>query len=189
MQRYDTPGGNNRPRPCTTRPRVGISRCLLGDEVRYDGTHKRQTALLNDLSGQVEWIPVCPEVEVGMGTPREPIQLVGLAAVKLVGVDSGRDWTDAMSAWAQLRVRALQELDLSGFILKARSPSCGVRDVPIAGAPSGRGIFAAALLDAFPDLPIADEDDLHTDPARSDFLARVRRHRQSLPLSSRSTSD
>ena len=173
------------------RPRVGISRCLLGDEVRYDGTHKRDSDLLAALSPHVEWVPVCPEVEVGMGTPREPIHLVadaggvpsGESHVRLLGVESATDWTDRMHAWARTRAEALRQLGLSGFILKARSPSCGIRDVRIergpgeAGRyeqPSGRGLFAEAIVTAMPDLPVADEDDLRDPVARETLLARVR---------------
>lgn len=169
----------------TARPRVGISRCLLGDEVRYDGTHKLASDLVAALDPHVEWVPVCPEVEVGMGTPREPIQLVAHdegvrsaeSCVRLLGVDSGEDWTDRMHAWARQRVEALRTLGLSGFILKARSPSCGIRDVRIAhDERTGRGLFAQALVDAMPDLPVADEEQLRTREQCEAFLRRVGSH-------------
>jgi uncharacterized protein YbbK (DUF523 family) len=151
------------------KPRVGISRCLLGDDVRYDGTHKRADDLLASLGRHVEWVPVCPEVEVGMGTPREPIQLVSAAGrVRLLGVTSGEDWTERMQAWARERIELLRRLNLSGFVLKARSPSCGVR---------GGGMFAQALIDAMPDLPVAEEDDLADALSREVFLAKVRAFR------------
>jgi uncharacterized protein YbbK (DUF523 family) len=175
------------------RPRVGISRCLLGDEVRYDATHKRDADLIAALATHVEWVPVCPEVEVGMGTPREPIHLVSHVTgvpsagsrVRLLGVTTGADWTDRMHAWARARAEALRQLGLSGFILKARSPSCGVRGVRIESGPAdaghhepmGRGLFAQAIIDAMPGLPIADEDDLHDLAARREFLTRVRAFR------------
>lgn len=109
-----------------TRPRVGISQCLLGDRVRHDGGHKRDAALLHALSSHVEWVPVCPEVEVGMGIPREPIQLVrardGTPAaaqdVRLRGVTTGDDWTGRMVDFARRRVRELAAHQLSGFVLK-----------------------------------------------------------------------
>jgi uncharacterized protein YbbK (DUF523 family) len=171
------------------RPRVGISRCLLGDAVRYDGRHKRDEALLDALGADVEWVPVCPEVEVGMGTPREPIELraapggarSGGGLVRLVGVTSGRDWTDAMNAWASARVRELQALDLSGFVLKAGSPSCGLTGVAVATAPgaAGRGLFAQALIDAMPDLPVEEESRLADACVRAEFRDRVfARHRE-----------
>jgi uncharacterized protein YbbK (DUF523 family) len=159
-----------------SRPRVGISRCLLGEAVRYDGTDKRADDLLQQMGEHVEWVPVCPEVEIGMGTPREPIHLVAAAdgvvsgseRVRLVGVESGTDWTERMDAWARERVRGLQALHLSGYIFKARSPSCGIGDIP--------GLFARAVVQAMPDLPIADEDDLADPYARGEFLRRVRAH-------------
>src|SRR5882672_4688907 len=114
------------------KPRVGISRCLLGDQVRYDATHRRSASVIA-LALHVEWISVCPEVEVGMGVPREPIQLVARAdgirssseRVRLSGVHSGDDWTDRMDVWARRRVAELVALGIVGFVLKARSPSCG----------------------------------------------------------------
>jgi uncharacterized protein YbbK (DUF523 family) len=170
------------------RPRVGISRCLLGDAVRYDGGHKLQPALIETLGPHVEWVPVCPEVEMGMTTPREPIALVarrdGVASagerVRMLGVSSREDWTDSMHAWAPSRVRTLQALDLSGYILKSGSPSCGltgvrvVHEEPPRETRTGRGLFAQALVDAMPDLPVADEQELIDPAARERFLAHVR---------------
>jgi uncharacterized protein YbbK (DUF523 family) len=171
-----------------SRPRIGISRCLLGDEVRYDGGHKRDALILDILGSQVEWVPVCPEVEVGMGTPREPIQLVasrdGVASgderVRLVGVQSDEDWTARMHAWAAERVREIADLDLSGYILKKDSPSCGMEAVPVRRADritrTGRGLFAQALMNALPDLPVEDEARLHDAAIRERFLKRVFAH-------------
>lgn len=166
------------------RPLVGISQCLLGDHVRYDGGHKRDAALLEAFAPYVEWMPVCPEVEVGMGTPREPIQLVaapdGVTSrghrVRLVGVNTARDWTAAMDGWCRERARQIAASGLSGYVLKRDSPSCGLDGVRIEGADrhaQGRGLFAQALLDAVPDLPIEDETELRDPEARSRFLARV----------------
>lgn len=175
-----------------SRPRVGISRCLLGDEVRYDGTHKRAETVIGALDRHVDWVPVCPEVEVGMGVPREPIQLVarpdgvrsGDSRVRLLGVETCEDWTGRMQAWTRIRVRELEARGISGYVLKARSPSCGVRGVLIheSGAdparvePSGVGLFAQALIDAMPGLPIEDEDALADPRVQQDFLDRVRAH-------------
>ena len=158
------------------RPRVGVSRCLLGDAVRYDGGHKHEPSLMADLGARVELIPVCPELEVGMGVPREPIQLVagsGGGRLRLVGVETGADWTDRMEAWAAERTAALRALDLSGFVLKARSPSCGPRNVPVTGGEASAGMFAAALMRLLPVLPVADEERLRDPSARADFLERV----------------
>jgi uncharacterized protein YbbK (DUF523 family) len=163
----------------TERPRVGISRCLLGDEVRYDGGHKREPLIVESLGRDVEWVPVCPEVEAGMGVPREPINLLRVAEdVRLVGVETGRDWTERMRAWATQRMTELASLNLSGFVLKARSPSCGPRDVPIRSnePEAGAGLFAATLMAVMPDLPIEDEERLRDTDAREQFLARVRRY-------------
>jgi uncharacterized protein YbbK (DUF523 family) len=135
-----------------TRPRIGISGCLIGQRVRYDGGHKRADSVLKALGKHVTWVSVCPELEVGMGVPREPVKLV---RGRMVGVESGRDWTRRMEQFARRRIRAL---DLDGYVLKARSPSCDPRF----------GLFARAL----PDLPVMHEG---MDPAR--FLTRVRAYR------------
>jgi len=169
------------------RPLVGISRCLLGDEVRYDGTHKRADDVLALFGDEVEWVPVCPEVEVGMGTPREPIELMahpdgvrsGNERVLLVGVTSGEDWTERMRTWARDCVDALRPLNLSGFILKARSPSCGPHGVAVHSTPNtGRGLFAQALVEAMPDLPVEDEERLRDPSVRDGFLKRVQAFRK-----------
>jgi uncharacterized protein YbbK (DUF523 family) len=157
-------------------PRVGISRCLLGDEVRYDGHHKYEPSLVETLASRVEWVAVCPEVEVGMGVPREPIHLVapgGDQRVRLLGVTSETDWTERMQSWASERIATLKTIQVSGFVLKARSPSCGVRDVPVEGAATGRGMFADALLRAMPDLPVEDEERLRDPAVRESFLQRI----------------
>ena len=168
------------------KPRVGISRCLLGDDVRYDGTNKR-SAVVAELSADVEWVSVCPEVEVGMGVPREPIQLSadrnGVRSagerVRLTGVHTGEDWTSRMDAWARQRVAELAALPISGFVLKARSPSCGPAGVLVhkdAGdaAATGRGLFAEALAIAMPGLPMVDEEALEDPRIRERFIQSVR---------------
>ena len=164
------------------RPRVGISRCLLGDEVRYDGGHKRELPLIEELSDLVEWVPVCPELEAGMGVPREPIHLVARptgsdARVRAVEVRTGRDWTDRLAAWSLHRLGELEGMRLSGFVLKSRSPSCGLRDVPILTdgerRTDGSGLFAAALVAAFPGLPVEDEERLRDPAVLATFLDRV----------------
>jgi uncharacterized protein YbbK (DUF523 family) len=172
------------------RPRVGISRCLLGDEVRYDGGHKRDTILIATLGHLVEWVAVCPEVEAGMGTPREPIHLVadadgahtGAARVRLLGVESRNDWTETMTTFSTMRVQALFDQGLDGYVLKSDSPSCGLERVRVhrhdGVDASGRGLFAAALTKAFPDLPIADERSLSDREFRDTFLAAVLEHQR-----------
>jgi uncharacterized protein YbbK (DUF523 family) len=161
------------------RPRLGISACLLGDAVRFDGGHKRDPFLADVLAGQVEWIRVCPEVEVGMGTPRETLHLVrGHDGVRMITTRSGVDHTAAMQAWARRRLESLAAEHLSGYVLKKGSPSCGIQGVAIydpAGTPcsEGRGLFAEALLAAFPDLPVEDEERLRDPGVRQDFIRRV----------------
>jgi len=169
----------------TSRPRIGISRCLLGDEVRFDGGHKRDTFLTTTFGRCVDWVPVCPEVEVGMGIPREAIQLVadpsgvpsGAHLVRLLGVKSGTDWTTDMSRYARDRVRELKVANLSGYVLKKDSPSCGMERVRVhqhgMRTRSGRGLFAEALLQGWPNLPVEEEGRLNDPVLRENFVERV----------------
>ncbi len=148
---------------------VGISACLLGERVRYDGAHKH-AAWTDDLADRVAWIPVCPEVGAGFGTPRPPVTLTGdPTAPRMVTVDGSRDVTDALLAFAAAELARLEPADLCGFVLKSKSPSCGLRDIPAGGA----GLFARALARKFPDLPVADDVELATAAGRDEFLARV----------------
>jgi len=144
--------------------RIGVSACLLGREVRYDGGHKREEFLVEDLAPHVELVDTCPEVEVGMGTPREPIRLEG---GRVRGVRTGRDWTDELRAHAQRRVSELSSLGLAGYVLKSRSPSCGL------GVP---GVFASELVARLPELPVVEEDALGDPDARDHFLTRAYAH-------------
>jgi uncharacterized protein YbgA (DUF1722 family)/uncharacterized protein YbbK (DUF523 family) len=162
-------------------PRIGISRCLLGDEVRYDGGHKRDPFLVSTFGRFVEWVPVCPEVEVGMGTPREPIQLVasadGAPAVRLLGVESREDWTTRMTRFAASRLRDLKSANLAGYVLKQDSPTCGLDRVRVLTRErvmhSGRGLFAEALVGTLPDLPVEEEGRLNDPALRENFVERV----------------
>jgi len=161
------------------KPRVGISACLLGHQVRYDGGHKRASYLTGRLGRSVEWVPVCPELELGLGVPREPIRLVGrIKAPRLVAAESGRDLTEAMLRFARARVAQLSARDLSGFVLKARSPSCGMEAVPVHRAVGqlvdrGRGLFARVLIERMPLLPVEEEGALRSHARRENFLVRV----------------
>jgi len=165
--------------------RIGISQCLLGDHVRYDGGHKRDTLLADTLSRQVEWVPVCPEVEAGLGVPREPMRLKGSPhSPHLVAITSGVDHTVVMHQFSARRLRELERLDLSGYVFKARSPSCGIRRVPLMNAqgvetPEGVGLFARALMAHFQTMPVEDEDRLHDPQILKDFLKRVSDYRKS----------
>jgi uncharacterized protein YbgA (DUF1722 family)/uncharacterized protein YbbK (DUF523 family) len=163
--------------------RVGISSCLLGREVRYDGGHKRARLLTDVLARYFEWVPVCPEVELGMGIPREPVQLERAAgAVQMLGARSRRDWTDAMRAFSERRVRALAKLDLCGYVLKKDSPSCGMERVKVRvgghARRDGRGLFAEALLDAQPLLPVEEEGRLEDAALRESWIERVFAYRR-----------
>jgi len=162
------------------RPRLGISACLLGDQVRFDGGHKRDPFLVEILSPHVCWVRVCPEVEVGMGTPRETLRLERRdgRAIRMVTTRTGIDHTGAMSAWARKRLTELEREQLSGYVLKKDSPSCGMERVKVfdaSGMPerTGRGIFAEALLQRFPNLPVEEEGRLSDPRLRENFIERV----------------
>jgi uncharacterized protein YbgA (DUF1722 family)/uncharacterized protein YbbK (DUF523 family) len=159
--------------------RVGVSTCLLGEKVRFDSGHKRDRFITDVLSQYVEFVPVCPEVDVGMGIPREPVRLTGdQSAPRMVGVRSGEDWTDRMNTYARQRARGLAGETLSGYILKKSSPSCGMERVKVYGEarPAGRhgvGLFAAALMKRMPLLPVEEEGRLNDLRLRENFIERV----------------
>jgi uncharacterized protein YbgA (DUF1722 family)/uncharacterized protein YbbK (DUF523 family) len=159
--------------------RLGVSACLLGDEVRHDGGHKRDAFLVDTLGPFVEWVPVCPEVEIGLGVPRPPIRLVGETETpRLVAERTGEDLTARMQRWAAGRVAELAGLGLHGYVLKRGSPSCGLVRVRVYGEDGmpgrvGRGLFAAALTDALPLLPVEEEGRLTDAGIRESFIERV----------------
>ena len=165
--------------------RVGISSCLLGQEVRFDGGHKRDRFLTDTFGRFVEWVPVCPEVEAGFGTPREAMRLVDVdGRLRLLTVRTQADLTARLDAYAKRRVDELEELEeLSGYVLKSDSPSCGLERVKVYGrstAPkrSGTGLFAAQLRRRYPFLPLEEEGRL-TDPRlRENFIERVFAYRR-----------
>lgn len=164
--------------------RIGVSSCLLGQKVRFDGGHKRDAFLVDTFGPFVEWVPVCPEAEVGMGIPREPIRLqrVG-SSIRLLGVRSAADHTSSMTHWAAKRVEALAGEDLDGYILTKDSPSCGMERVKVydtGGAPArtGRGLFAAALIARLPLLPVEEEGRLSAPRLRDNFVERVFAYRR-----------
>ncbi len=160
---------------------VGISSCLIGEEVRWNGGHKHAGEVVDTFGGIFRWVPVCPEVEVGMGVPREAVGLYGSPDQPLMlGNESQTDWTAGMNDFSLLRVKELEAENLCGFIFKSKSPSCGVRDVPVYKAHGsrhsqpGRGLFAAAFLKCHPLIPVADEEELRDLKTRENFIARVR---------------
>jgi uncharacterized protein YbgA (DUF1722 family)/uncharacterized protein YbbK (DUF523 family) len=180
--------------------RVGISRCLLGDTVRWDGGHKRDAYLVDTLGPHVVWVPVCPEIESGLPTPRPTMRLerspeggttVNGHPVRLIikgrnprshTEPAGGDWTDEMVEWSARTVARLAEQALDGFVLKRDSPSCGLERVKIygdgssAGERRGRGLFAEALVRAFPNLPMEEEGRLADARIRENFVERVFAH-------------
>jgi uncharacterized protein YbbK (DUF523 family) len=164
--------------------RIGISACLLGQRVRYDGGHKRDDTLIGVLGPQVEWVPVCPEVEMGLGTPRPPMRLVqGETRLRMITTETGVDHTDALETWAQARLEELATANLCGYVLKKDSPSCGLEGVKVydetgRATPSGRGLFAQALMRRLPLLPVEDEGRLTDPDVRDEFLQRVLRYRE-----------
>lgn len=159
--------------------RLGISRCLLGDEVRFDGGHKRDNFLTDVLGPYVEWVPICPEVEAGLGTPREAMRLVGDPAhPRLLTIKSGRDHTRALEKMTAGRLAELGNLDLSGYVFKRGSPSCGVERVRVytehaMPSHSGVGLFARAFIEQFPLIPVEEEGRLCDAPLRENFIERV----------------
>ena len=152
------------------RPRVGVSSCLLGEEVRFNGGHKRYQFLTDSLDPYVDWVPYCPEVSIGLGTPREAIRLT--ADGRLVNRGGTADHTAAMAA---LPLPA----DLDGYVFKAKSPSCGIRAIPryredgVAVDHAGRGLYAARVLGAFPLLAVEDEGRLNDAGLREAFAEQI----------------
>lgn len=159
--------------------RVGLSSCLLGEMVRFDGGHKKDRYLTDILGTYFEWIIVCPELEVGMGVPRESVRLVGSPdSPRMVGTKSDTDWTVKMIRFSEQRVRQLEELQLSGYILKSDSPTCGMERVRVYAtngipAKNGRGLFAAAFMQHFPLIPVEEEGRLNDAKLRDNFIVRV----------------
>ncbi|MGD0117844.1 MAG: DUF523 and DUF1722 domain-containing protein [Candidatus Binatus sp.] len=174
-------GGEDRP------IRIGVSSCLLGEQVRFDGGHKRSDFLAATLGRFVEFVPVCPEMEIGLGVPRESIRLVrddkDARAIRLVGNKTGLDHTDKMNAFAERRTIALGREDLCGYVLKKDSPSCGMERVRVygpSGMPTrdGTGLYAAALMRKFPSLPVEEEGRLNDPHLRENFVERVFAYRR-----------
>lgn len=162
--------------------RVGVSACLMGEQVRHDGGHKRNSFLLEELGRYVRFVPVCPEVGIGLGVPRQTVRLVRRAGEpRLIGA-GGTDHTEPMLRWALATAARLRELDLSGFVLKKGSPSCGLERVKVwdeaaeRPSPTGRGVFATALVRALPGIAIEEEGRLNDPGLREHFVDRVFGH-------------
>lgn len=161
------------------RIRVAISSCLLGQRVRYDGAHKHSRHITETLGQFFEFVPFCPEVAIGLGVPRPPIRLVALDkhGIRACGViDPSQDVTDRLIAYAETVVPTLT--DVSGYILKKDSPSCGMQDVKVYSAqdkPIGNasGIYAGTLMARLPELPFEEEDRLLDPHLCEGFVQRV----------------
>jgi uncharacterized protein YbgA (DUF1722 family)/uncharacterized protein YbbK (DUF523 family) len=178
------------------RPRIGISACLLGEPVRFDSGHKRDGFLADTFGAHVTWVAVCPEMEIGLGTPRESMRLIAVgdpprargarwdaAAVTLIMPKSGRDLTAPMRAYAGARAVSLGAEALSGFVLKKDSPSCGMERVRVytnggMAERAGRGLFAEALMRHLPNLPVEEEGRLSDPRLRENFVERVFAYRR-----------
>lgn len=159
--------------------KVGISTCLLGQKVRFDAGHKHDRYITDFLGRYFQFVPVCPELEVGMGVPREPVRLEGAAeSPRMVGSRTGEDWTDRMNSYSRQRLTRRDLADICGYILKKDSPSCGMERVKIYSESgmaerNGAGLFAMVLKERFPLLPIEEEGRLHDARLRENFIERV----------------
>ncbi len=163
------------------RPRVGVSSCLLGHLVRYDGEEKRVPWVSEDLASEVDLVPICPEVGAGMSVPRPPIQIVERASgTREIALVSGSgDVHTAMRHYCDSMRAQLEAQRIHGYLFKARSPSCGLIDTPYFSESGdilrkGPGIWAETLIARWPTLPVADESAVQDEAGRKDFLRRVR---------------
>jgi uncharacterized protein YbbK (DUF523 family) len=160
------------------KPLVGVSQCLLGDRVRYDGKSKADHIVLEKLSKLFQLVPICPEVEAGLGIPRPPVQLSGsIENPRLTGRDdSNLDVTDTMLEYSRQKSAQLEHL--AGFIFKSRSPSCGLNSTPVyidgeCVTESSRGVFARAMLERFPMLPVIEDFELQDKTTLDAFIKRI----------------
>jgi len=159
--------------------KLGVSACLLGQNVRYNGGHSRDPFITDTLSQYVEFFPVCPEIECGFSVPRETLRLVGNPdSPRLMTTNTKQDHTERMQSWCSKKVRELEELDLYGFIFKKGSPSSGMERVKVyseQGMPSNRGIgmFARAFMDHFPLMPVEEDGRLHDPKLRENFIETI----------------
>jgi uncharacterized protein YbgA (DUF1722 family)/uncharacterized protein YbbK (DUF523 family) len=166
-------------RPEDGKPTLGISTCLLGEPVRYDGQHKHDRYLTGTVGQFVNFLPVCPEVECGLPVPREAMRLVGTPEnPRLVTQKTNIDHTERMLSWAATRVRELEQENLCGYIFKSKSPSSGMERVKVyndkgMATKNGVGLFAKAVMDHFPLLPCEEEGRLHDMALRENFFDRV----------------
>jgi uncharacterized protein YbbK (DUF523 family) len=158
---------------------LGVSSCLLGERTRYDGAHTRDQFVTSVLGKWVEFVSVCPEIECGFGVPREPLRLVGdPKSPCLISVHTGQDYTPLMLRWARKRMVTLKKQDIWGFILKSKSPSCGIERVKVydkngAAINKGRGLFALVFSEHLPRVPIVDEKGIHNSKTFKNFIGKI----------------
>ncbi|MDH2429640.1 DUF523 and DUF1722 domain-containing protein [Sphaerisporangium sp. TRM90804] len=179
----ESPAPREEPRPLgadgAVRPRLAVSSCLIGELVRFNGGHSRDRFLSNALGGHVDWVPVCPEIEIGLGSPREPVRLErSPCGVRLMSRRTRRDLTAPMLELAATRAGAL---DVDGYVFKSKSPTCGTHGIPVHGEGTsvdrhGRGMFAEVIMESHPLLPVEDEGRLHDDVLREAFVERIFAH-------------
>ena len=163
------------------KPLVGVSRCLLGHAVRYDGDSKANSIVIDRLGDLFELVPVCPEVEAGLAVPRPPVQLSGsIDHPRMTGRDQpGLDITELMQGYCNSRAARLDQL--CGFVFKSRSPSCGLNSTPVfvdgnCVTESSRGLFARAITSTYPNLPVIEETDLESTNSYEQFIESVFRY-------------
>ncbi|KPK28707.1 MAG: hypothetical protein AMJ61_01345 [Desulfobacterales bacterium SG8_35_2] len=160
--------------------KIGVSSCLLGKEVRYNGGHSHDRYITGTLGQYFTFVGVCPEVEAGFGIPRETLRLVGdPESPRLLTSKTRQDYTDTMLNWARTRVKELEKENLCGFIFKSKSPSSGMERVKVytekgfPGSNKGVGLFARAFMANFPLIPVEEEGRLHDAVLRENFIERI----------------
>ena len=160
------------------KPLVGISKCLLGENVRYDGKNKLDLYLRDTLGKHVKYIPICPEVESGMSIPREAIKLVEIKGkICLITEETNNDITEQMDSWIKKQIEHLSNKNLCGFIFKSKSPSCGLSDAEVsrknAITKDGTGLFARAFVESFPFIPVIDEKQINSPKIKKSFIEQI----------------
>ena len=160
--------------------KIAISACLMGHKVRYDGGHKLDSLIIDTLGPMVELVPVCPEAECGLGVPRETMHLVAANSnVCLMTTETGRDQTAKLLSWSRDKLLELKAKNIEAFILKSRSPSCGIKSTKVFDtkgkvAAIGPGLFVRCLRESFPELVLAEEEDLHDIDFYDIFLKKLK---------------
>jgi uncharacterized protein YbgA (DUF1722 family)/uncharacterized protein YbbK (DUF523 family) len=165
--------------------KIGVSSCIIGEEVRWNGGHSRQRWLTDVLWDFVDYVPVCPEVEVGMGVPRPTVRLERVGDdVRMIDPKNEIDWTAAMNRLSRRRASEMEDHDLCGFVLKKDSPTCGLERVKVVheggggASKDGQGLFAAALEYRYPYLPLEEDGRLNDPKLRENFIERVFAYRR-----------